>query len=387
MKIIILAMKRSNLILTIFTIFVILGFQITQVEATVRILPPPSVLPTARGMTTAIWDGNNAYIFGGFDTWFLDDIVKFNPATGTVTLLSSPSVLPTARYGTSAVWDGSNVYIFGGYTPSGYLNDIVQFNPTTGTVTLLPSPSVLPTARGMTSAVWDGNNAYIFGGDDASGLLNDIVQFNPTTGIVTLLPSPSVLPTARDWTSAIWDGSNAYIFGGTISGGILLNDIVQFNPTTGTVTLLPSPSVLPTPSWWTSAIWDGSNAYIFGGDNTGHGVPKWNMMNYIVQFNPTTGTVYVLSFPDILPTGRGVTSAIWDGRNAYIFGGSDDYSDALNDIVLFSPPEPLIGKRSAVVGGFMTPANKLAILAPYMTLLIFFEITLAIYIIRLKRKP
>jgi hypothetical protein len=229
-------MKKNNLILAIFTIFVILGFQITQVEASVRILPSPSVLPTARGMTTAIWDGNNAYIFGGWDTWFLDDIVRFNPSTGTVTLL-------------------------------------------------------------------------------------------------------------------------------------------------------PSPSVLPTPSWWTSAIWDGSNAYIFGGDNTGHGVPKWNWMNYIVQFNPTTGTVYVLSFPDILPTGRGVTSAIWDGRNAYIFGGSDDYSDALNDIVLFSPPEPLIGKRSAVVGGFMTPANKLAILAPYMTLLIFFEITLAIYIIRLKRKP
>jgi hypothetical protein len=385
LKIIILDMKKNNLILTIFAIFVILVFQVIQVEASVSVLLPPSVLPTARGMTTAIWDGSNSYIFGGWDTWFLDDIVRFNPSTGTVTLLPSPSILPTARYATSAIWDGSNVYIFGGGTPSGYLDDIVQFNPSTDTVTLLSSPSVLPTPRSSTSAIWDGNNAYIFGGSDSSGYLNEIVRFNPTTGVVTVLPFPSVLPTARAWTSAIWDGSNAYIFGGINSGG-LLNDIVRFNPTTSLVTLMENldPAIkLPTARWLTSAIWDGSNAYIFGGDET-DGVPAHIWLNDIIQFNPTA--VRVLPYPDKLPTGRGVTSAIWDGRNAYIFGGADDYSDTLNDIVLFYPPKTLIGKQSAVVGGFMMPVNKFAILAPYMALLIFFEITLAVYIIRLKRK-
>jgi len=381
MKIIILAMKNNNFILTVFTIFVILAFHITQVEATVRVLPPPSVLPTPRGATTAIWDGNNVYIFGGFTTWFLDDIVQFNPVTGVVTLLSSPSILPTARYDTSAIWDGSNAYIFGGDAPSGYLNDIVQFNPTTGAVTLLPSPSVLPTARRGTSAIWDGNNAYIFGGVDSSGYLDEIVQFNPTTGAVTILSSPSVLPTARTGTSAIWDGSNAYIFGGRDSSDLLVDDIIKFNPNTGTVTLLSSPSVLPTARWWSSAIWDGNNAYIFGGDRS---VTFDNHLNEIVQFNPSTGKVIVLPASDILPTARVYTSAIWDGRHAYIFGGYD--GDNLDDIVQFDPPERL-SRRSSVVGGFMMPVNKLAILAPYIASLVLLGIVFIVYIIRLKRKP
>ena len=381
MKIIILEMKK-NLILTIFTIFVILGFQITQVEATVRVLPPPSVLPTPRGATTAIWNGNNAYIFGGFETWFLDDIVQFNPATGAVTLLSSPSVLPTARYGMSAIWDGSNVYIFGGEDSSGYLDEIITFNPTTGAISVLSSPSILPSARAFTSAIWDGTNAYIFGGIDSGYYLDEIVQFNPTTGAVTVLLPPSVLPTAREMTKAIWDDSNAYIFGGRDSSDLLVDDIIKFNPASGAVTLLSPPSTLPSARWVISAIWDGNNAYIFGGDLS---VMFDSHLNEIVRFNPATGKVIVLPAPDTLPTVRVYTSAIWDGRRAYIFGGYD--GDNLDDIVLFDPPEHLIGKRSSVVGGFSIPINKLAILAPYIALSIFFEIVLAVCIIRLKRRP
>lgn len=83
------SMRRFHLTLAVFAIAVILGSQMAQVEATVTTV---GVLPTGRYYTSAIWDGSNAYIFGGSGGG--DDIVQFNPTTGTVTTLAS--TLPSA---------------------------------------------------------------------------------------------------------------------------------------------------------------------------------------------------------------------------------------------------------------------------------------------------
>ncbi|MFA5771798.1 MAG: PQQ-binding-like beta-propeller repeat protein [Thermoplasmata archaeon] len=279
-------------------------------------------LPNGRLDTSAIWDGSNAYIFGGGDAnGYLDQIVKFNPSTGTVTTLSAK--LPSARGYTSAIWDGSNAYIFGGDNDNGVLDQIVKFTPSTGMVTTLSAK--LPSARTLTSAIWDGSNAYIFGGIVQSTELDQIVKFTPSTGTVTTLSSK--LPSGRYAMSAIWDGSNVYLFGGYNGTTNELNQIVKFTPNNGTVTTLST--VLPYARISDSAIWDGTNICIFGGYGGS------TVYDQIVKFNPGTVTVSLLSAK--LPSGRYRNSAIWDDTNAYIFGGYDGGSTCFDQIVKFNP--------------------------------------------------
>src|SRR5688572_24162344 len=112
----------------------------------------PATLPTARSYGTAVWDGSNAYVFGGWDGWYLNQVVRYNPSANTVTTMGAS--LPTSgTNGASAVWDGSNAYVFGGYR-SAFISTIVRYNPATDTATV--ALSTLPSGRDDTVAVWDG---------------------------------------------------------------------------------------------------------------------------------------------------------------------------------------------------------------------------------------
>ena len=265
------------------------------------------------------------YVFGGWDneSGNLDEIVEFDlssPITVTVISNTIPAAfLPTTRFDTSAVWDPVNkvAYIFGG-NDGAFLDDIVRFEPTSITpVTVLSitinSDFVLPSARKVTSAVWDPDNkvAYIFGGYNGA-LLDEIVRFEPAS--ITPVTIVASLPTTRQATSAVWDPVNkvAYIFGGY--GANEIDEIVRFEPASITpVTVISETSgsdfVLPSARQATSAVWDPVNkvAYIFGGWDGA------NEIDDIVKFDPAIPEVTVLSVTMgstiVLPTERGYFSA------------------------------------------------------------------------------
>ncbi|MBI4393658.1 MAG: hypothetical protein HY556_07690 [Euryarchaeota archaeon] len=274
-------------------------------------------LPTARDATSAVWDGTNAYIFGGYDGNYLDKIVRYNPSTDTITNMTA--TLPTQVAYASAVWDGTNAYIFGGSDPFSRSNTIVRYHPGTDTVTTMTA--TLPTARVWTSAAWDGTNAYIFGGYDGA-VLDQIVRYSPATDTVTVMNG--TLPSGGGYlTSAVWGGTKAYLFGGCYTQDCLSNKVLRYDPGTDTVNTLTA--TLTTGRYATSAAWDGTNAYIFGGfyNNV--------LINEIVGYNPGTDTVTTMTAR--LPTGRDYTSAVWDGTNSYVFGGYD--GGRLNKIVRY----------------------------------------------------
>lgn len=139
------------------------------------------LLPKHTTRSTAVWTGKYAYIFGGYHgddpNYCLDDIVRFDPGSNTVKTLSVK--LPTGRDRTSSVWDGEYAYIFGGYEEYNWLDEIVCFNPTSNSVSTLTA--TLPSKRDFTSAIWSGQYTYIFGGSKAG---HDIVRFKPGTGTV-----------------------------------------------------------------------------------------------------------------------------------------------------------------------------------------------------------
>jgi hypothetical protein len=88
---------------------------------------------------------------------------------GKIRILSEK--LPFPRLGTSAIWDGNNVYIFGGVVDENgsfpmsakTVGDILKFNPESENLRIMDT--TLPSNRSSTSALWSGKYVYILGGD------------------------------------------------------------------------------------------------------------------------------------------------------------------------------------------------------------------------------
>lgn len=344
-------------------------------------------LPSARSCTSAIWDGSNAYIFGGkTSAGGLKEVIRFNPTTkAVINVFPITGGLPTERKETAAIWDGTHAYIFGGYSGSaGALSEVVRFNPVTSIVT---SMAAMPTPlRGMAAVQAGGGQAYIFGGWDPYTTIQDkILRYDIAAGSFTTMST--TLPSPRYLLTAAWSGQAAYIFGGATNYGLTMGDTVRYTPTLNSISVvgnvLPraiydfgmasdgqsayifggysggfsnailrfnlatsalSPvAVLPSARSGSSAVWDGTNVYVFGGkDESG------SYLNHVVKYNPATNTVTTVAS---LPSGRAYTSAIWSGSNAYIFGGQTSSSSGINQIIKYNPASNTVTTLAATLPG------------------------------------
>jgi hypothetical protein len=198
-----------------------------------------------------------------------------------------------------------------------------------------PMGATLPTPRNQTSAVWDGTHAYIFGGISyaaPTGKLVQIVRYDPATDVATVMGA--TLPTARSSTSAVWDGTYAYVFGG-FPDGLADPGILRYDPATDTVTAMTA--TLGTRGA-TAAVWTGTHAYIFGGAETAS-------VDDIVRYDPATDTATTMGAT--LPSPRNSASAAWVGSSAYVFGGADE--SGLTEIVRYDPDTDTVTTMAATV--------------------------------------
>ncbi|MCG2826214.1 MAG: right-handed parallel beta-helix repeat-containing protein [Thermoplasmatales archaeon] len=176
----------------------------------------------------------------------------------------------------------------------------------------------------------------------------------------------ATLPSKRSSTSAVWNGTYAYVFGGG-SGSSAINQIIRYNPSTDTVTVMSA--TLPTERGITAAVWTGTYAYIFGGyDGSSY-------FSQILRYDPSTDSITVMSAT--LPSGRAAMSAVWDGNNAYIFGGCSGGISAINQIIKYNASADTVsvmastlptgrwypsavwnGTYAYIFGGFEPAANK-----------------------------
>jgi Ca2+-binding RTX toxin-like protein len=281
-------------------------------------------LPSARTQSASIWDGNNAYVFGGSDaSGPMNQILKYNPASDSVSVMSA--VLPYPAVDLCAVWSGQYAYIFGGaiYSPP-FTHMIARYDPSSDSMTLISNTFSLYSM----SAVWAGNCAYLFGGYDGYAYYDSILKFDPTSNQVTTMSAR--LPTPSKWSSAVWTGNYAYVFGGNQYYDTPTNQILRYDPTTDTITTIIAG--LPQKVFFTSAVWTGAYAYIFGGNLD----PSGTVTDKIFQFDPASETSTTVK--EALPSARRGTSAVWNGQCAFIFGGDTWPPQAfLNEIVKFSP--------------------------------------------------
>ena len=225
-----------------------------------------ATLPTARYDMAAATDGRHVYLFGGWDGTILDDVLRYDPVLDQVAHLGDNF---TSGYGADAVYDGASFYVVGGhvgYSGSGGVDDILRYSPLSNGFTTMGTS--LPSGRGATAAIWDGTRVVAFGGceDGCSTVFDDVFRFDPVTDTGAVSDN---LPFPMGGASAAWTGTAGVVFGGATSTGVFTDQILVYDPLTGTVSV--DPATMPT------TIGDGGAAhgplatYHFGG-NTGSGI-------------------------------------------------------------------------------------------------------------------
>ncbi|MEA3199763.1 MAG: hypothetical protein QOE90_1191 [Thermoplasmata archaeon] len=270
------------------------------------------------GYGSVVWDGHEAYVFCGTST----QIVRYDPATNAATVMGAH--MPAARAYTAAVWIGDSAYIFGGFASGVTTGQVLRYTPATDA-----APAVVGDLASMgwgtlyrASAVTDGTNAYLLGGvyDQGSCSTRELV-FYPATNQAW---QAGTLPSSYCGTSAVADGHGyAFLFGGGDGNGFTSQIVeVCLCGTTGQ----PNGNVvgaLPSPRDATSAAWDGTYAYVFGGDVQVGSGSSFNPSRDVVRVKTNTfasilsGDVVRMSAP--LPAATDYTVAVWDGSGADVF--------------------------------------------------------------------
>lgn len=187
---------------------------------------------------------------------------------------------------------------------------------------------VLPSPRHEPAVFSDGQSVYVAGGlSDKNVQLAQIVRFDPSASTVTILPE--MLPTATYAAGVAWTGSAAYLFGGLGVAGVL-SQIVRYEPSTGIARTMNAR--LPQAAYNVGAVWTGAAIYVLGGVNGTH-------LTQILKYDPASDTLSTL--PSTLPVGTEAASVFWDGSAVWILGGKTDAVGstgvATNAIQIFDP--------------------------------------------------
>src|SRR5205807_1010828 len=126
--------------------------------------------PQARHSQTAVWTGSEMIIWGGcFGNGCspLNTGGRYNPSTNTwiaTTTINAPS----ARADHTAVWNGGEMIVWGGFFYDGsnhWLNTGCRYNLSTNDWTPVTNTNA-PEEREQSRAVWTGNEMIVWGGRD-----------------------------------------------------------------------------------------------------------------------------------------------------------------------------------------------------------------------------
>lgn len=229
--------------------------------------------PLPRQRHTAVWTGRYLLVWGGLTeespvtTAFFFDGGRYDPGADQWSALATNSA-PAARAGHTAVWDGSQMIVWGGYHLENrdlvtvYHDDGARYELSRDRWLSLPFADA-PSARRNHTAIWTGSDMIVWGGDNGTNLDTGAVFEGATRTWVALPSCPTNM--ARSKHAAVFDGVHMLIWGGRGTAG-LVNSGLIYNPLAQTwqsITTAGAPSARE----GQVAVWTGEQWLIWGGRN------------------------------------------------------------------------------------------------------------------------
>jgi len=128
-------------------------------------------------------------------------------------------------------------------------------------------------------------------------------------------PSSTLAPTPRFYHSAVWTGTNMIVVGGFVTGSVLQNNGKSYDPATNTwvdINMTGGPGLRGSHT----AIWTGSKMIVWGGRIDASGTPTNTGMSY----DPSTNLWTAISTTGA-PSARWGHVAVWTGSKMIVWGG------------------------------------------------------------------
>jgi len=242
---------------------------------------------------------------------------------------------PTARAGHASVWattstgykemiiwGGCTSVGFGGDSCTAYAADGASYDPAKNTWTPIPAP---PTVTGFVGRwkhkmVWTGSEVVIFGGQGSSGYLNTGIRYDPIGKTWTTFGTPTFDGRISSYGSAEWTGKEMLVFGGYgnyLTSSYGRDDGGRYLPGGGWSTISKPGSELSGTRWGFATWWGGTKLYVWSGF-TGTGTVSTGGASY----DPTLDKWAATDDTDAPSPGRGFSTAVWTGKEAFVFGGA-----------------------------------------------------------------
>jgi hypothetical protein len=161
--------------------------------------------------------------------------------------------------------------------------------------------------------VWTGSQMIGWGGGCCGESSAEGVAYSPATNTARKLPAAPLA--GRQTTTGAWTGKELIIVGGADANGKVFADAAAYNPKTRSWRRLPP---LPTPRRAATAVWDGRDVLVVGGDTTTYR-PFRRLLVGVFAYRPATNRWRRLR---PMPRGRTMHVAVWTGKQLLVSGGA-----------------------------------------------------------------
>lgn len=287
--------------------------------------------PSLEHPFSAVSTGTGMIVWG---RTYLDSVggARYDPGSDTWQPISTAGA-PSGRNSHSAVWTGSEMIVWGGtqYAPSALVNTGGRYSPATDSWVPMSTLNA-PTPRTNASVIWTGTEMIVWGGSDpaSSTLLNDGAAYNPLTDTWRTITTIGA-PAGRAWHTAVWSGTEMIVWGGVDVSATWTNTGGRYDPATDSWQAT-SISSAPVGRVDHTAVWTGSHMIIWGG----RGFSINPLLNTGGRYNPVTDSWQATATADA-PTPRNGHSAVWTGSEMFIWGGVDTSGPPVNTGGRYNP--------------------------------------------------
>ncbi len=288
--------------------------------------------PSPREGHSASWTGDRMIVWGGVEHYtftFYRDGAIYDPATDSWKAISTENA-PDASIGHSAVWTGDHLVIWGGADRQAFTDIGAIYDPATDSWHAMSAVGA-PSARYMHTAVWTGSKMLVWGGFADGNCFNDGAIYDPATDSWHAMNATGS-PSARYMHTAVWDGSEMIVWGGFNENSAQpLSDGAIYDPTTDSWHAM-SATGSPSARYMHTAVWDGSEMIVWGGS----GDANHFVLDDGAIYDPSADSWTPVT-PDDRPAGRAFHSAVWTGSKMLVWGGINQPSLYLNDGASYTP--------------------------------------------------